>query len=136
MTKNKKIIAIATNCGPEMPYGNTGLWLSELTHFLDVMVEAGYQVDLASPSGGKIPLDVNSTTPSQLKDEANVRFLNNPQYAGVLENSRPVAEIQALVLAAVREWSGSGQEDDMTLMLVRDTDWKPGTNPNPRQEVL
>ena len=49
---------------------------------------------------------------------------------------KPLAEIQAQVLAAVRQWSGSGQEDDMTLMLVRATDWKPGTNPNPRQEVL
>lgn len=38
---------------------------------------------------------------------------------------RPLAEIQAQVLEAVRRWSGSRQEDDMTLMLVRATDWKP-----------
>ena len=49
---------------------------------------------------------------------------------------RPLAEIQAHVLAAVRRWSGSGQEDDMTLMLVRATDWKPEISPNLRQEAL
>ena len=38
---------------------------------------------------------------------------------------RPLAEIQAQVLEAVRRWSGPRQEDDMTLMLVRATDWKP-----------
>jgi sigma-B regulation protein RsbU (phosphoserine phosphatase) len=49
---------------------------------------------------------------------------------------KPLAEIQAQVLAAVRRWSGSGQEDDMTLMLVRATDWKPEISPNLRQEAL
>ena len=49
---------------------------------------------------------------------------------------KPLAEIQAQVLAAVRRWSGSGQEDDMTLMLVRATDWKAETSLNLRQEAL
>jgi sigma-B regulation protein RsbU (phosphoserine phosphatase) len=39
---------------------------------------------------------------------------------------QPLAEIQAQVLAAVRRWSNSGQEDDMTLMLVRARDSKQG----------
>lgn len=49
---------------------------------------------------------------------------------------KPLAEIQAQVLAAVRQWSGSSAEDDMTLMFVRATDWKQETSPNPRQEAL
>lgn len=56
--QKKKIPAVATNSnneiGKEKP---TVLWLSELTHFVDVVMQAGYEVDIASPSGGKIPLD-------------------------------------------------------------------------------
>ena len=49
---------------------------------------------------------------------------------------KPLAEIQAQVLQAVRRWSGSSPEDDMTLMFVRATDWKQEASPNPRQEAL
>ena len=49
---------------------------------------------------------------------------------------KPLAEIQAQVLQAVRKWSGPSPEDDMTLMLVRATDWQPETSRNPRQEAL
>ncbi len=31
---------------------------------------------------------------------------------------------------------GRESEDDMTLMLVRATDWQPETSRNPRQEAL
>ncbi len=49
---------------------------------------------------------------------------------------KPLAEIQAQVLQAVRKWSGPSPEDDMTLMLVRATDWQPETSRSPRQEAL
>lgn len=49
---------------------------------------------------------------------------------------KPLAEIQAQVLQAVRQWSGSSPEDDMTLMFVRATDWKKETGPIPRQEAI
>jgi len=51
-------------------------------------------------------------------------------------SAKPLAEIQAQVLEAVREWSGSGQEDDMTLMFVRATDWTQEDSGNPIQEAL
>jgi sigma-B regulation protein RsbU (phosphoserine phosphatase) len=49
---------------------------------------------------------------------------------------KPLPEIQARVLQAVRKWSGPSTEDDMTLMLVRVTDWPPETSRNLRQEAL
>jgi sigma-B regulation protein RsbU (phosphoserine phosphatase) len=49
---------------------------------------------------------------------------------------KPLAEIQAQVLQAVRQWSGSSPEDDMTLMFVRATDWKKETGSIPRQEAI
>ncbi|MCI0417622.1 MAG: PP2C family protein-serine/threonine phosphatase [Acidobacteria bacterium] len=41
---------------------------------------------------------------------------------------KPLAEIQAQVLAGVRQWSGSVPEDDMTLMIARATDWPQETS--------
>ncbi len=61
MPKTKRILAIVTNVSEYEKVGyRTGLWLSELTHFLDVVEEAGFQTDIASPSGGYVPLDPES----------------------------------------------------------------------------
>lgn len=83
----KKIIAIATNAGPNIHYGQTGLWLSELTHFTEIMIQAGHHVDIASPKGGKIPLDVRSTSQSEMKDAANVHFMNDSRLKETLDKS-------------------------------------------------
>jgi putative intracellular protease/amidase len=56
-----RILAIVTNVGEYEKVGyRTGLWLGELTHFLDVVEEAGYRVDIASPNGGYVPIDPES----------------------------------------------------------------------------
>jgi putative intracellular protease/amidase len=56
-----RILAIVTNVGEYEKVGyRTGLWLGELTHFLDVVEEAGYRVDIASPAGGYVPIDPES----------------------------------------------------------------------------
>jgi putative intracellular protease/amidase len=58
MAKAGKILIIVSNADQFEKVGfRTGLWLSELTHFWDVAEEAGYQMDIASPSGGKVPID-------------------------------------------------------------------------------
>ncbi|HFI0790277.1 TPA: type 1 glutamine amidotransferase domain-containing protein [Streptococcus suis] len=59
----KKVLFVLTNV---QQYGEhdrlTGLWLSELTHFYDELVKAGYEADFVSPKGGYIPLDPHSLT--------------------------------------------------------------------------
>lgn len=61
MLKTNRILVIVTNISEYEKVGyRTGLWLSELTHFLDVVEEAGYQADIASPSGGYVPIDPES----------------------------------------------------------------------------
>ncbi len=56
--QTNRILAIVTNAGEYEKVGyRTGLWLGELTHFWDVAKEAGFQIDLASPSGGYVPID-------------------------------------------------------------------------------
>ena len=61
MPKANKILVIVTNVGEYEKVGyRTGLWLSELTHFLDVVEGAGCQTDIASPGGGYVPIDPES----------------------------------------------------------------------------
>src|SRR4051794_36860085 len=61
MSQTNRILAIVTNVAEYEKVGyRTGLWLGELTHFLDVVEEAGFRVDIASPSGGYVPIDPES----------------------------------------------------------------------------
>ena len=88
-----RILAIATNDATVLNGKKTGLWLSELTHFLEVVDKAGYAFDIASPRGVKIPLDEKSATPGQLKDAANAHFMADPSFTEQLENSQSCEKI-------------------------------------------
>lgn len=103
-----RILTIATNDATLLNGKKTGLWLSELTHFLEVIDQAGYAFDLASPRGGKIPLDEKSVTPSQLKDAANARFLANPRFTAQLENSLSCETIDPTKYVALYLSGGHG----------------------------
>lgn len=85
MAKKKKILVVATS---QPTYGDTpvptGAWLGEITHFYDAVAAAGYDIDIVSPKGGKIPIDPVSV---KKKDPSNEAFLNNPELARKLEAS-------------------------------------------------
>jgi hypothetical protein len=91
----QKILVVATNDASIINGKRTGLWLSELTHFLEVVDRAGLGHDLCSPRGGKIPLDESSVTPKQLADPANARFMQRREFTAALENSRACADVVA-----------------------------------------
>lgn len=58
MQRTGKILIVVTNVDQYDRVGfRTGLWLGELTHFWDAVEEQGFQSDIASPSGGWVPLD-------------------------------------------------------------------------------
>jgi putative intracellular protease/amidase len=62
-----KLLTVVTSADQYEKVGyRTGLWLSELIHFIDVAEEAGYQCDIASPSGGKVPIDPESLILSEI----------------------------------------------------------------------
>lgn len=106
--KTQKILTIATNDATVLNGKRTGLWLSELTHFLDIIDKAGFGFDLASPRGGKIPLDEKSVTPSQLKDAANARFMADPAFVAKLEGSLKCSEVDASGYVALYLSGGHG----------------------------
>lgn len=56
--ETNRLLIVATSADQYTKVGRrTGLWLSELTHFYDVAEDAGYELDIASPKGGTVPLD-------------------------------------------------------------------------------
>src|SRR5262249_5177138 len=98
-----KILTIATNSSPLLHGKPSGLWLSELTHFLEQVVQAGYDYDLASPLGGKIPIDERrKSLARQLESDAvNARFMAQPAFVACLERSLPCSELTAEPYAAL-----------------------------------
>lgn len=56
-----------------------GLWLSEATHFNQVMKDHQIDVDYVSPNGGYVPVDPGSLAPDQL-DDINQAFYSDPDF--------------------------------------------------------
>jgi len=102
-----KVLAIATNDATELHGKKTGLWLSELTHFLDVIEAAGYGYDLASPRGGRIPLDEKSLD-SLEKDPINAKYMAQSAFKSGLENSLKCSDVDAAQYVAIYLSGGHG----------------------------
>jgi putative intracellular protease/amidase len=103
----KRILAVATSNATELNGKKTGLWLSELTHFLAVVVDAGFAYDLASPLGGKVPLDEKSLATLE-KDPVNVRFMKDPAFTAQLEASLEASAVDPARYAAIYLAGGHG----------------------------
>lgn len=56
-----KIAIVVTNQDTYVGHDRaTGLWLSELVHFWDVLEPTGFELELISPNGGRSPLEPKS----------------------------------------------------------------------------
>src|SRR5688572_10799243 len=106
----RKILAIATNANPLLHGKPTGLWLSELTHFLDVVVQAGYAYHVASPLGGTIPIDERrKDLDGQVRsDSVNARFMASTEFRRQLETSLACAQVDASDYVALYLSGGHG----------------------------
>lgn len=93
--KRKRILHIVTNTGH---YGDqshpTGLWLSELAHAWDVFSHHGYEQSIASPAGGRCPLDPRSLHfPST--DKSARAWHADPVRMDLLENTASPEQIDS-----------------------------------------
>jgi putative intracellular protease/amidase len=74
-----------------------GFWWSELTHPWFAFKERGYMVEIVSPGGGKCEADALSDPrdPSGYSetDLISLGFISNPKLASLLDDTRPVAEL-------------------------------------------
>jgi putative intracellular protease/amidase len=111
MTPTKKILIVVTNDDEFEKAGfRTGLWLSELIHFWEVAEDAGYQMDIASPSGGKVPIDPESliipemANATGLKGEVSKRY-GDRAFMNLLDNTLKVSDVDPTAYDAI-SWQG------------------------------
>ena len=104
-----RILIIVTNVGEYETVGfRTGLWLGEMTHFWDVAEKAGYQMDIASPSGGYVPIDPESLAASVLKDGDTHKRYEDRTYMNRLLDTMKVSDSDPAAYDAIYMTGGHG----------------------------
>jgi len=89
--KPMKALIVVTNHDQKGNTGNkTGWYLSEVSHIYYPLLQAGYQIDFASPEGGFAPLDESSR---DLKDPDNLRLVENSKVMAQLLNTLDIGDI-------------------------------------------
>ncbi|HJU05040.1 MAG TPA: type 1 glutamine amidotransferase domain-containing protein [Nitrospiraceae bacterium] len=109
MAKTKRILIIVTSVPEYEKVGyRTGLWLGELTHFWDVAEQAGYRMDIASPSGGPIPLDPESLSHDVLAELGTDKRYRDRAYMNLLDNTKKVSDVKLEDYDAIYLTGGHG----------------------------
>lgn len=103
-----KILIVLTSHSEFGDTGNaTGFWLEELASPYYAFKEAGLKVSLASPKGGKPPIDPTSMLPDNMTEAAH-KFLSDQQAVDLLNETVELEEIKANEYDAVFYPGGHG----------------------------
>lgn len=89
----KKLLLIVTNVERYASGLETGLWLSELTHIYHRAREKSWNITIASPKGGRVPLDPESLKPLVL-DKISKEYYQSSAFMNELNHSRHLEAIQ------------------------------------------
>lgn len=91
----------------------TGFWLEELAAPYYVFLDAGAKLVLASPKGGRPPLDPNSDAPDA-QTAATRRFKHDQQAQQMLDNTRELSDVTEADYDAVFFPGGHGPLWDLS----------------------
>jgi putative intracellular protease/amidase len=96
--KPKLILIVIANPSTSTTLGiPVGFWGAELTHAWSAFKEAGYEVTIASPDGGKCELDAWSDPRDGSRysfgDLITMGFLNTPEYMKLIETTPALAKV-------------------------------------------
>ncbi|MET3879778.1 putative intracellular protease/amidase [Chitinophaga sp. OAE865] len=109
----KKILIVVTSFSEVKSTGHkTGTWLEEFATPYYLFTDKGIQVTIASPAGGKAPVDPKSTAP-EYSTEAVKRFLKDPAAQERLEHTVPLKTVHAADYDAVFYPGGHGPMWDL-----------------------
>ncbi|HXH29353.1 MAG TPA: type 1 glutamine amidotransferase domain-containing protein [Bacteriovoracaceae bacterium] len=101
-----KILIVVTSHNQMGATGKpTGYYLPEVTHPAHALEKAGFTVDIASPKGGKAPMDESSR---DLTDEINKEFLGREDFVKKLNNTLRPEEINPRDYQAILFAGGHG----------------------------
>lgn len=125
-----RILIIATSVAI---YANhhlpTGLWLSELTHLYDAARVRGYEVVIASPRGGEIPIDPESLKP-MLIDKVSKQYWSDASFRELLHNSPSLSDVAPQKFDLVYLAGGHGTmydfPNDATLQSIISSHYEQG----------
>jgi putative intracellular protease/amidase len=102
----KKILMVVANpsVNPELGWP-LGFWAAELAHPFYEFTEAGYDVTVASPDGGKVEVDALSDPRDESKwsvdDILSLGFLTSPLYAPLLEHTPRLRDLDLSAYDAI-----------------------------------
>lgn len=95
---NKKVLLVVTNHGRIDEQHVSGLWLEEFLEPYRELIKAGYEVTVASPKGGKAPLDANSIADG----------IEGIKEVALLENTIALSQVNPLDYAGIFLAGGHG----------------------------
>jgi putative intracellular protease/amidase len=89
-----------------------GFWWSELAHPYLAFTEAGYEIEVFSPAGGKCEADAMSdprdASGYSASDLISMGFIATPKLAALIDNTRPVSAIEVSRFDALVVAGGQG----------------------------
>ena len=110
--KKMKVVFVASNQVKSVTTGYPiGFWLSELAQPFAVFTDAGYEITIASPDGGKIAFDGWSDPEGPNAREIDVvstGFKHHPKTAALMEATAPLKEIKESEFDAIFVVGGLG----------------------------
>lgn len=111
-TKPKKVLIVVTSFETLSDGTKTGLWLEEFAAPYYYLIENGVQITVASPKGGKTPIDPASIN-DQLIAPVAKRLLNDPEAKRKIDNTVLLSTVKAKDYDAVFYPGGHGPTWDM-----------------------
>jgi putative intracellular protease/amidase len=110
--KAKKVLLVVTSFGQLKNGTMTGIWLEEFTTPYYLLKEKGIELTIASPAGGKAPIDPRSTTEQMLTPSAR-KFLGDAAAQQALNNTVVLSMVNAKDYDAVFYPGGHGPMWDL-----------------------
>jgi putative intracellular protease/amidase len=112
-TRPKRVAIVISNPAVSTTTGwPVGFWWSELSHPYYVLTEAGYEVEVFSPAGGRCEADAMSdprdASGYSSTDLISMGFIATPKLAALVENTRPVTAIDVQAFDAIVVAGGQG----------------------------
>lgn len=105
-SEKKRVLMVVANPTIATTTGwPVGFWASELTHAWLEFIEAGYDVEIASPRGGKVELDSLSdprdASGYSAHDLISLGFIHSPNLMALLDNTKNLNDISAADFDAI-----------------------------------
>jgi putative intracellular protease/amidase len=109
----KRVAIVISNLGVSTTTGwPVGFWWGELSHPYFYCTEAGYEAEIFSPDGGKCEADAMSDPEDasqwQAEDVISRGYKHDPGFMKLIENTRPVNDIDVSRFDAIVVAGGQG----------------------------